>query len=245
MRTEGIGSANIQLQGSILNCMKILITEDEVKLAQALKRGLEQEGWAVDVAFDAEESRACIQAGEYDAIVLDRMLPGDEDGLDICKVTRNGEGPNRQTPILMLTARGEVVDRVQGLNSGADDYLIKPFAFDELLARLNALVRRPAGVLQERLRLGKVTIEPAKKLVELNDKPIKLSRKEYGLLEYLAFNGGQTLSKNQIIEHVWDFDADVLDNTVEVFVRNLRKKLGEDIIQTVRGFGYRIGEVVE
>ena len=223
--------------------MKILVTEDEVKLAQAIKRGLEQEGWAVDVAFDAEESRACIQAGLYDVIVLDRMLPGDEDGLDICKSTRNSDGPNSKTPILMLTARGEVTDRVQGLNGGADDYLIKPFAFDELLARLNALVRRPAGMLQERVEFGAVSLEPAKKLVELHGRPIKLSRKEYSLLEYLAFNSGQTLSKDQIIEHVWDFDADVLDNTVEVFVRNLRKKLGDDVIETVRGFGYRIGGV--
>lgn len=223
--------------------MKILVTEDEVKLAQALKKGLEQEGWAVDVAFDAEESRACIEAGQYDAIVLDRMLPDGEDGLDICKEARNGNGPNKKTPILMLTARGEVSDRVQGLNTGADDYLIKPFAFDELLARLHALIRRPSDVVSEELSLGSVIMYPAKKMVELKGKPIALSRKEYALLEYLAFNSSQTLSKEQIIDHVWDFDADVLDNTVEVFVRNLRKKLGDDIVQTVRGYGYRIGEV--
>lgn len=223
--------------------MKILVTEDEPKLAQAIKRGLEQEGYAVDVAFDADESLACLDAGEYDVVVLDRMLPGDHDGLDICRAVRSGTGPNRATPILMLTARGEVSDRVEGLNGGADDYLIKPFAFDELLARLNALIRRPAGVLEENVSLGKVTIHPAKKMVELGGKPVKLSRKEYSLLEYLAFNSTQTLSKEQIIEHVWDFDADVLDNTVEVFVRNIRKKLGDDIIQTVRGFGYRVGEV--
>lgn len=221
--------------------MKILITEDEVKLAQALKKGLEQEGWAVDVAFDAEESRACAEAGEYDAMVFDRMLPDDQDGLEICREIRNGSGPNKTTPILMLTARGEVNDRVQGLNSGADDYLIKPFAFDELLARLHALVRRPSSIIAEEVTIGPVAIFPAKKLVELHGKPVALSRKEYALLEYLAFHANQTLSREQIIDHVWDFDADVLENTVEVFVRNIRKKLGEDIIQTVRGYGYRIG----
>ncbi len=223
--------------------MKILVTEDEPKLAQAIKRGLEQEGYAIDVAYDAEESMACVEAGEYDVMIFDRMLPDSKDGLDICRAIRAGDGVNKLTPILLLTARGEVDDRVEGLNGGADDYLIKPFAFDELVARIKALVRRPVGKLEESIKLGRVVIQPAKKSVELGTKPIRLSRKEYALLEYLAFHGGHTLSKEQIIQHVWDFDADVLENTVEVFVRNIRKKLGDDIIQTVRGFGYQIGEV--
>ncbi len=223
--------------------MKLLVTEDEPKLAQAIKRGLEQEGYAVDLAFDAEEGLACADAGEYDAIVLDRMLPDDKDGLDICRSIREGSGPNKLTPILMLTARGEVRDRVEGLNGGADDYLMKPFAFDELLARLHALIRRPTKNLTATLQLGRVALHPSKKTVELDGKPIALSRKEYALLEYLAYNSSQTLSKEQIIQHVWDFDADVLDNTVEVFVRNIRKKLGDSIIRTVRGFGYQVGEV--
>lgn len=223
--------------------MKILVTEDEPKLAQAIKRGLEQEGYAVDVAFDADEALACTEAGEYDAIVLDRMLPDGRDGLDICRDIRAGSGPNKLTPTIMLTARGEIRDRVEGLNSGADDYLVKPFAFDELLARLGALIRRPTQKLASSITLGDVTMYPSKKTAELSGKPVSLSRKEYALLEYLAFHSGQTLSKEQIIQHVWDFDADVLDNTVEVFVRNIRKKLGDDIIRTVRGFGYQIGEV--
>lgn len=223
--------------------MKILVTEDEPKLAQAIKRGLEQEGYAVDLAFDADESEACLAAGQYDGIVMDRMLPGGRDGLGICRDMRRGNGPNKHTPLIMLTARGEVSDRVEGLNLGADDYLMKPFAFDELLARLGALIRRPTGKLEEEISFGRVTLYPAKKLIELSSRPVKLSRKEYALLEYLAFHEDQTLSKEQLIAHVWDFDADVLDNTVEVFVRNIRKKLGDEIIQTVRGYGYRIGKV--
>ena len=223
--------------------MKVLVTEDEVKLAQAIKRGLEQEGYAVDVAYDADESLACADAGEYDVMVFDRMLPGGKDGLDICKQLRAGDGPNKSTPVLMLTARGEVSDRVEGLNAGADDYLIKPFSFDELVARLHALIRRPSKQLGASIDLGRAHLQPAAKTVDVQGKPVKLSRREYSLLEYLAYNRGQTMSKDQIIQHVWDFDADVLDNTVEVFVRNIRKKIGDGIIETVRGFGYKAGEV--
>lgn len=223
--------------------MKVLVTEDEVKLAQAIKRGLEQEGYAVDVAYDADESLACVDAGEYDVMIFDRMLPGGKDGLDICRQVRQSDGPNKSTPVLMLTARGQVADRVEGLNAGADDYLIKPFAFDELVARLQALIRRPSKQLASTIDLGRAHLRPAAKTVDVQGKPVKLSRREYALLEYLAYNKGQTLSKDQIIDHVWDFDADVLENTVEVFVRNIRKKVGDGIIETVRGFGYKVGEV--
>jgi DNA-binding response OmpR family regulator len=168
---------------------------------------------------------------------LDRMLPDGKDGLDICrKLRQNGNN----TPVLMLTARDAISDRVGGLNDGADDYLIKPFSFDELIARLRALQRRPQEVIETNLQFGNITMSTVSKTVANGHKEVRLSRKEYALLEYLAHNPGQTLSKDQIINHVWDFDADILPNTVEVFVRSLRKKLGADTIETIRGFGYRI-----
>jgi DNA-binding response OmpR family regulator len=217
--------------------MRILLVEDEVKLGGAIKRGLEQESYAVDLLHTADEGQAYAETEEYDVIVLDRMLPEGKDGLDICRELRRG---GNKTPILMLTARDSVRDRVQGLTDGADDYLIKPFSFEELLARIKALHRRPQDMLATNLRFGELSIDTSQKSVAVNKKEVRLSRKEYSLLEYLAHHPGQTVSKEQIIKHVWDFDADILPNTVEVFVGSLRKKLGNSYIETIRGFGYRL-----
>lgn len=217
--------------------MRILVVEDEVKLGGAIKRGLEQEGYAVDLIHDAENGQSYAETEDYDVIILDRMLPDGKDGLDICRELRkNGD----KTPVLMLTARDAVRDRVQGLTDGADDYLIKPFSFEELLARLQALHRRPQELIATVLQFGNLSVDISTKSIFVDKTQITLSKKEYALLEYLAHHPGQIMSKEQIIKHVWDFDADILPNTVEVFIRNLRKKLGADIIETVRGFGYKL-----
>lgn len=216
--------------------MRILVIEDEHKIANSIKRGFEQETWATDVAYDGEEGFDLASAEDYDAIVLDLMLPK-MDGMEICKKLR-ADGNN--TPILMLTARGEITDKVEGLNSGADDYLVKPFAFEELLARIRALVRRPRETQGTELKVRDLTLNSNTFEVKKGDKGIELSRKEFALLEYLMRNTGRVVSKENIIAHVWDYEADILPNTVEVFVGYLRDKIGSDIIKTVRGFGYKI-----
>ena len=217
--------------------MRILVVEDEVKLGKAVKRGLEQDGYAVDLVHDAQDGQAYAETEEYDTIILDRMLPDGKDGLDICRTLRS---QGNKTPVLMLTARDAIVDRVEGLDDGADDYLVKPFAFDELVARLHALTRRPSEIIATKLQFGNIVLDTARKTTEQNGKEISLSRKEYALLEYFAHHPNQIMSKEQIIRHVWDFDSDILPNTVEVFVRSLRKKLGSRTIETVRGFGYKL-----
>jgi len=217
--------------------MRILVVEDEHKIANSIKRGFEQETWAVDVAYDGEEGYDFAAGEEYDAILLDLMLPK-MDGMELCKKLRE-EGNN--TPILMLTARGEIGDKVEGLNSGADDYLVKPFAFEELLARVRALVRRPKEVQLSELKVEDLVLNPATFEVKSAGRRIELSRKEFALLEYLMRNAGRVVSKENIIAHVWDYEADILPNTVEVFIGYLRDKIGSDVIKTVRGFGYKIG----
>lgn len=216
--------------------MKILIIEDEHKIANSIKQGFEQETWAADVAYDGEEGFDMASTEEYDVIVLDLMLPK-MDGMDICKKLR-AEGIH--TPILMLTARGEISDRVEGLDSGADDYLVKPFAFEELLARVKALNRRPKTVNSEELKIKNLTLNTNTFEVKSEEREIQLSRKEFALLEYLMRNAGKVVSKENIIAHVWDYEADILPNTVEVFIGYLRDKIGSDVIKTIRGFGYRI-----
>ncbi len=221
--------------------MRILVVEDELKLGQAIKKGLEQDGYAVDLVTNAEDGQAWAETEEYDTIILDRMLPGGKDGLDICRALRES---GDKTPILVLTALGEVKDRVSGLDGGADDYLMKPFSFDELLARLRAIARRPALTSQPKIKLDNLLIDEANKRVTFNKEEVNLSRKEFALLTYLAHHANQVLSKERLIQHVWDFDANVLPNTVEVFIRSLRQKLaatGAEVpIETVRGFGYRL-----
>jgi len=219
--------------------MRILVVEDEHKIANSIKRGFEQETWACDVAYDGESGYDLASSEDYDVIVLDLMLPK-MDGMEICKKLRDSDN---NVPILMLTARGEVSDRVDGLNSGADDYLVKPFAFEELLARVRALVRRPKETQSLELKVGKLTLNSSTFDVRVDAKSIDLSRKEFALLEYFMRNAGKVVSKENIIAHVWDYEADILPNTVEVFVGYLRGKIGSDIIKTVRGFGYKLTDV--
>ncbi|MCL4389884.1 MAG: response regulator transcription factor [Patescibacteria group bacterium] len=216
--------------------MKVLVVEDEHQIANSIKRGLEQEGMVVDVAYDGTQGYDLAAAEEHDVIVLDILLPG-LDGREICRRLR---AEKNHTPILMLTAKGQLEDKVAGLNSGADDYLIKPFAFEELLARIRALGRRPASAFGQELKTGDLTLNPVTFEVKLNDKPITFSRKEFSLLEYLMRHPGKLLSKDQIIAHVWDYEADILPNTVEVYIGYLRKKL-PNLIHTARGFGYKLG----
>lgn len=222
--------------------MRILVVEDEHKIADALKRGLVQESYAVDVAYDADEGLSSALTGEHDLIILDRMLPGLIEGVDICKEVR-AEGIH--TPILMLTAKDQIGDRVEGLNSGADDYLVKPFAFDELLARVRALLRRPPQEVGNILKIDDLTMDTNSQAVKRGGRDISLSVREYALLEYLLRNQNRVVSKQSIINHVWDFDADVLPNTVEVYMGYLRNKIdkpfnGPPLLHTVRGFGYKL-----
>ncbi len=217
--------------------MKILIIEDELKLGQSIKRGLEQEGYAVEHVTNAEDGLNYAQNDDYDLIVLDRMLPNGQDGLELCKQLRSDSWNG---PILVLTAMTQTSDKVIGLRSGADDYLAKPFAFDELVARVQALMRRPSKIVGPKISTGNIELDLSTKQVLLKGRIISLTKKEYSLLEYLAHNKNVIVSKDQIVDHVWDFESDILPNTVEVFIRSLRKKLGKSSIETVRGFGYRM-----
>lgn len=233
--------SNLSAEPSTIINVRILIVEDEHKIANALKRGLEQEHYAVDVAFDGDDGLASAEAENYDLIILDRMLPG-KDGITICQELRKG---GKHTPIIMLTAKDQIRDRVQGLDAGADDYLVKPFSFEELLARVRALLRRPHEAMQTVLQVADLQLDPASYVVTRADKPISLSNKEFALLEYLMRNPGRVLSKDTIMSHVWDFDADILPNTVEVYIGYLRNKIDKpfgtpNLIHTQRGFGYKL-----
>lgn len=224
--------------------MRILIVEDEHKIANAIRKGLEQEHYAVDVSYDGTDGFAFAATESYDLIILDRMLPGSMDGVEIC---RNLREKGIHTPILMLTAKDKVRDRVEGLQSGADDYLVKPFAFEELLARVQALLRRPQDLIGTKLCVEDLTLDTTDFTVTRKGKSISLSNKEYSLLEYLMRNPNRILTKDVIISHVWDYDADVLPNTVEVYIGYLRAKIDKpfsapNLIHTVRGFGYKIGK---
>jgi DNA-binding response OmpR family regulator len=222
--------------------MRILVVEDDRKIALAIKEGLGQESFAVDAAHDGEEGLNSALNDDYDLIILDLMLPK-MDGVTVCRKLREAEN---NVPVLMLTAKDQDKDIVLGLNNGADDYLVKPFSFDVLLARARALLRRPQNALSDVLQVGDLTLDTTHRLASRSGKPILLSTKEYALLEYLLRNENKVLSKNNIMTHVWDFDADILPNTVEVFIAFLRAKVdkpfnGPGLIQTVRGFGYKIG----
>lgn len=223
--------------------MKILLIEDEHKIANSLRQGLEQERFVVDVAYDGTTGYDLAVAEEYDVIVINRLLPG-MDGLTICEKLRKQQN---HTPILMLTAKGQLADKVEGLNSGADDYLTKPFAFEELLARIKALGRRPKDLTQQQLCIEDLVLDTQTYQVTRGGSRINLSAKEFALLEYLMKHPHQILTKEQIISHVWNYDANILPNTVEVFIRYLRNKIdkpfakSEQLIHTVRGFGYKIG----
>lgn len=223
--------------------MKILLVEDEIKLAKAIKRGLEPESMHVDIFNDGPSGLAAALSDDYDLLILDRMLPGGVDGDEIIKRAREAK---IKAPILMLTAKAQIKDRVSGLNIGADDYLTKPFVFDELVARVRALARRPYTNLGPVLKVGELSLNPATKEVIHQGQEISLSLTEFNLLEYLMRNAGQVLTKDMIINSAWDSDSDVLPNTVEVYIKYLRNKIdkpfGANLIKTVRTFGYKISQ---
>lgn len=217
--------------------MKILVVEDEHRIGEAIKRGLEQERLAVDLAYTGTEGYDLASSEKYDLIILDLMLPG-MTGIELCKRIRT-EG--NHTPVLMLTAKSQLKDKLTGFETGADDYLTKPFAFEELLARARALMRRPNTAQGEILTSGQIQMDSRKLAVTVNGKEVTLSSREYSLLEFLLRHKGMTVTKDQIIERVWEYEADILPNTVEVYIRKLRSKIGIESIKTVRGFGYKLG----
>lgn len=222
--------------------MKILVVEDEHKIANSIKKGFVQENYTVDVAYSGNDGLDMAMTGDFDVIVLDRMLPEIE-GLLIVKRLREEKV---HTPILILTAKGQTTDKVSGLDAGADDYLVKPFAFTELLSRVRALSRRPKSAIETTLRVGDLSLNTLKFEAKRAEREISLSSKEFALLEYLMRHPGQTIKKDQIINQVWSYDSGILPNSVEVYIKHLRDKIdkGEDkkLIHTIRGFGYKIGE---
>ena len=222
--------------------MRVLVVEDEPKIANSIKKGLLQENFFVDVAYEGNEGYSYAKTDEYDVIVLDILLPG-INGVEVTKKLRKEK---IQTPVLLLTALGALDDKVLGLNSGADDYLTKPFAFEELLARVRALGRRPKSGGASILSADDLELDTVSYIVSRAGKTIDLSKKEFSLLEFLLRNKGKVVSKESIIESVWDYESDILPNTVEVFIGYLRKKIDikgrKKLIYTVRGFGYKIQE---
>ena len=223
--------------------MRILIVEDERKIARALGRALKNEKYAVDISYDGTDAYAMAGMIDYDLLILDRMIPGDYDGLSLTKKLRE-EG--KKVPILLLTALGATQDKTEGLDGGADDYLTKPFARDELLARVRALLRRPQTSVETVLRVADLSLDLNTHEVLRNNQKIELTNKEFSLLEYLVRNSGRPVSKEQIIAHVWDYDADILPNNIEVYISYLREKVDkpfkDKLIKTVRGLGYKIDE---
>jgi len=220
--------------------MRVLVVEDDVKMAALIRRGLREEGLAADVAVKGEDALWMAQANEYDAVVLDVMLPG-IDGFATCRRLREG---SVWAPVLMLTARDAVEDRVAGLDGGADDYLTKPFSFAELLARLRALVRRGPVEKPTVLEVGDLRLEPATRRVWRRETELSLTSKEFALLETFMRRPGEVLSRYQLLQHAWDYEYENRSNVVEVYVRYLRQKIdlpfATDSIETVRGAGYRL-----
>ncbi|MCA9325634.1 response regulator transcription factor [Candidatus Saccharibacteria bacterium] len=223
--------------------MRILVIEDDQKIAAAIKRGLEMKGFAVDAVHDSDTGYSYAVDDDYDAVILDRMLPGSMEGAELAQKVRE---QNVSVPILMLTARGTIGDKVEGLNSGADDYLVKPFSFDELTARIKALLRRPKQHTGSVLNLEGLKLDTNNYEVSRDGQPIHLSQREFALLEYFMHHQGQVITKDMIISHVWNEDSDILPNTVEVYVGYLRNKIDRpfndrpSLLQTVRGFGYKL-----
>ncbi len=224
--------------------MKLLVIEDDVRMAGLLRKGLVQEGWAVDVAGDAVDARHAVVSTPYDAVLCDVGLPGEESGLDWCRWFR-AEG--HWTPVLILTARTGVSDRITGLDCGADDYLGKPFAFGELAARLRALLRRGETERPASLHNGDLVLDPAEHQVSWRGRPIELSPREFALLDYFMRRPGDVLRRTEILDHVWDYAYDGTSNVVDVYVGYLRARLREagvdDAIGTVRGVGYRLADL--
>ena len=220
--------------------MRVLVVEDEERIAEFVRNGLTEHGYAVDVARDGGEALDWADIADFDVIVLDVMLPV-RDGVDVCKTLR---ARGLRTPILMLTARDAVEDRVLGLDSGADDYLVKPFAFAELVARLRALTRREPQVRGPVLHLGDLVLDSTTREVTRGGRLVDVTTKEYTLLQYLMRNPNQVLTRTMIAEHVWNYDFDNATNVIDVHIRNLRRKIDDPfpakLIHTVRGAGYRI-----
>ena len=220
--------------------MRVLLVEDERRIADFIRKGLSECGYAVDVAHDGEEALDWVGVAEFDIVVLDVMLPA-RDGIEVCRELR---GRGVQTPVLMLTARDAIEDRVRGLDSGADDYLVKPFAFAELLARLRALARRERSASGPRLQVGELILDTTTREVFREGRAIGLTSKEYALLEYLMRHPNQVLTRTMIAEHVWNYDFDNATNVIDVHIRNLRRKMDDPfpdkLVHTVRGAGYRI-----
>lgn len=224
------------------NEMRILVVEDEKRLAEVIKKGLVEEGYSVDVAYDGAEGQYMAESASYDLVILDIMLPK-KDGVTICQELRI-RGIN--IPILMLTAKDSVEDRVKGLDSGADDYLVKPFAFSELVARVRALLRREALSKASKLQVGNLVMDTLTREVWRGDKKIELTAKEYAILEYFMRHPNMVVTRTMLMEKVWDYDFEGISNVIDVYIRRLRLKLDEEgaesIIETVRGAGYRLRE---
>src|ERR671936_1533165 len=220
--------------------MRLLVVEDDLKLARALERGLQREGYAVDLADNGDDALSQANENDYDAVVLDVMLPG-RDGFSVCKAMRREA---RWAPVLMLTARDQVSDRIRGLDAGADDYLVKPFDFGELLARLRALIRRGPSERPPVLEVGDLRIDPAARVVTRRDREIELTVREFALLHFLAQRAGEVVSREQLLEHVWDTAEDGSTNVVDVYIGYLRNKIERPfrskIIRTVRGIGFML-----
>jgi two-component system OmpR family response regulator len=215
--------------------MRILIVEDELDLQRGLARALRDEGYAVDTADNGEDGLFNAESTDYDAIVLDVMMPK-LDGWTVLTRLRK----TKQTPVLLLTARDQSRDRVRGLDTGADDYLVKPFDLPELLARLRALIRRSAGKTTSRIEIGEVTVDTAARLVSLRGKPVELTAREYALVEFMALHRGEVVTRAQLYEHLFDETDDSFSNLLDVHVSNVRKKLGAEFVTTRRGHGYCI-----
>jgi len=222
--------------------MRILVVEDEKKVASFIKRGLKEQKYAVDVAYTGDDGLFMAESSPYDLIVLDIMLPG-KDGIFICRQLRK---KNLKVPILMLTARNEVEDKISGLDSGADDYLTKPFAFGEFLARVRALTRRNNNVTDTKLKVSDLELDRVTHKVTRSGKEIELTSTEYALLEYLMLNTNQVVTRTMISEHVWDYDFDSFSNVINVYINYLRKKIDtgfdKKLIHSVRGTGYILKE---
>jgi DNA-binding response OmpR family regulator len=227
--------------------VRILVVDDEIDLAEAIGRGLRREGYAVDLAFDGEDALDKASVNTYDVICLDLTMPG-IDGIEVCRRLRE-EVDGREPPrVLMLTARDSVDERIAGLDSGADDYLVKPFAFGELAARVRSLLRRDAGRTTSVLRIGSLQLDTARHLAFRGQRELDLTAKEFALLRYFMTRSGQVVSQEELLEHVWDEHADPFTNTVRVTVGTLRRKLTVDdeepLIETVIGRGYRLRDDV-
>jgi DNA-binding response OmpR family regulator len=241
MFTEAICHGGGSVPSLVDPQMRILVVEDEKKIAQLVRKGLRENGFNVDVLGNGDEAMEAILSTPFDAVVLDIMIPG-RDGLSIMRQARE---KGCRVPILLLTARGSVNERIEGLNLGADDYMSKPFSVDELAARLRALVRRGTGESLNLYRVDDLILDTAKRTVRRRDRKIELTTREFALLEYMMRSPGRVFTRTQICEHVWDYQFDPGTNLVDVYIQRLRRKIDDaepsKLIQTVRGTGYRIG----